>query len=71
MQKVKSLFQPIVAEQQGIPLVITVVGNQNMGLVEGGISSNGQKVEHYVCVSKLPPELKERVITAVQMLTRV
>jgi hypothetical protein len=34
------------------------------------MSGSVQKSEYYICLSKLPPELRERVATAVNMMLR-
>jgi hypothetical protein len=69
--KVSNLMQPIYSDQPMHPLVLTVVAKQEIPLMEGAISSSVQKSEYYICLSKLPPELRERVATAVNMMLRV
>lgn len=70
MNKISNLMQPIVSENSVHPLVLTVVAKQEIPLMEGGMSGSVQKSEYYVCLSKLPPELRERVATAVNMMLR-
>lgn len=70
MQKVKTLGQPIEAETPGTPLVMTVFARKQSGMVEGGTTSVDLRKEFYVCVSQLPPELQERIRTAVENLLR-
>lgn len=70
MQKVKTLMAPIESEDLGIPLVLRVKGKKTAGIMEGGVASVQERQEVYVCVSQLPPELQERIRTAVQNLLR-
>ena len=70
MQKVKTLSQPIESETAGIPLVLKVIGKQQAAMVEGGTTSVDSRHEFYVCISQLPPELQERIKTAIQNLLR-
>jgi len=71
MNKVQSLMHPIISDNNIHPLILTVVAKQEIALMEGGSSASNQKAEYYVCLSKLPPELKERVVTAINMMLRV
>ncbi len=70
MNRISNLMQPIVSENGVHPLVLTVIAKQEIPLMEGAISGSVQKSEYYVCLSKLPPELRERVATAVNMMLR-
>lgn len=70
MQKVKTLGAPIESETPGTPLVLQVVTKQSAGVMEGGVSALTSRQEFYVCVSQLPPELQERIRTAIQNLLR-
>jgi hypothetical protein len=69
--KVSNLMQPIHSDNGVHPLVLTVVAKQEIPLMEGAMSGSVQKSEYYICLSKLPPELRERVVTAVNMMLRV
>lgn len=64
-----NLYQPILADSQGLPpvvlRVVTQPSNQHM---VGGVPSSTQKVEPYVLLSALPDDLRRRVELAVQMI---
>ena len=70
MTKIKTLLDIIEVEQEGIPLILKVIARKPTQHLEGGTSLAQQSNELYVCLSKLPPELKERVKTAVEMMLR-
>ena len=72
-QEVSTLNQPIFSNDNGPPLVIrTVTPRSGANVqVEGGSSSAGKVVSEYVLLSVLPPELKERVVTAIKALAQV
>lgn len=70
MVKIKTLSDIIEVEQEGIPLILKIVARKNTQHIEGGTSLHQQSNEVYVCLSQLPPELKERVKTAIEMMLR-
>lgn len=72
-QKVQTLTQPVFSDDNGPPLVIRVVtprAGANLQM-EGGSPSQGGQVSEYVLLSVLPPELRERVVTAIKALAQV
>lgn len=68
MQKV-DLFQPMVSSRVGSPPLVLNVGVQRSSSeTYGGPVEGAVRAEHYVLLSALPEELRERVKTAVQAL---
>ena len=69
MQRV-DLYQPILSARVGAPPLVLAVGVQrSTGEVMGGPVENVVRPEHYVLLSALPDELRERVKSAVQALS--
>ena len=68
MQKV-DLYQPLISNRVGTPPLVLNVGVQRSSAETiGGPVGNAVRPEHYVLLSALPDELRERVKTAVQVL---
>lgn len=68
--KITTLEQPIYASSVVVPLVIrTVTPRADAGMyVAGGVPSQGENISEYILVSALPPELRERVVTAINAM---
>lgn len=70
MQKV-DLYQPMIHVRIGQPPIAFNVGvNRNGMETVGGPVEGVIRPETYVLLSALPEELRERVKTAIEMLTR-
>lgn len=68
MQRV-DLYQPMISSRVGPPPLVLNVGVQKTGVeTAGGYVEGAIRPEHYVLLSALPEELRERVKTAVQAL---
>jgi hypothetical protein len=67
MQQVQTLSEGIESLTGGTPMVLKVKTRSNGSQMVGGPQSVTEKTEWYICISQLPPELQERVKTAVQM----
>ena len=68
MQKV-DLYQPMISNRVGAPPLVLNVGVQRSSAeVMGGPVENALRAEHYVLLSALLDELRERVKTAVQAI---
>jgi hypothetical protein len=69
MQKV-DLYQPMVHARVGAPpLAIRVAVNRSSAETMGGPVEGAYRPETYVLLSALPDELRERVRTAVEMMS--
>lgn len=69
MQKV-DLYQPMVHVRVGVPpLAIKVAVNRSSAETVGGPVEGVYRPEIYVLLSALPDELRERVRTAVEMMS--
>jgi len=68
MQRV-DLYQPMISSRIGSPpLVINVGVQRSSAETFGGPVENAVRPEHYILLSALPDELRERVKTAVQAI---
>jgi len=68
MQRV-DLYQPMISSRVGAPPLVLNVGVQKTGAeTAGGYVEGSIRPEHYVLLSALPEELRERVKTAIQAL---
>jgi hypothetical protein len=68
MQRV-DLYQPMISNRVGAPPLVLNVGVQRTGAeTMGGYVEGAVRPEHYVLLSALPEELRERVKTAVQAM---
>lgn len=69
-EQVVDLYRPMKAARPGKPPLALRVTVQLPGeYVGGGVPSTSTKSETYVLLSALPEELRQRVITAAQMIT--
>lgn len=67
--QVVDLMAPIVNARAGDPpLTFNVQTIVNAGLIEGATSHKVVKNDTYVRLSALPDEIRNRVVTAIQML---
>jgi len=69
-QIVETLFDVIVSKSPGIPIVLKVEGSRAIGYLEGGVPEVQHRSESYICLSQLPQELREKVVTTVNYLLR-
>ena len=68
MQRV-NLYEPLSADRQCLPpLVLNVSVAKPAAMISGGVPMQQVTNEHYILLSCLPDELKQRVITAIQAL---
>jgi hypothetical protein len=68
MQKV-DLYQPLISSRVGPPPIVLNVGVQrNSHETAGGLMETALTPEHYVLLSALPAELRDRVKSAVQAI---
>lgn len=73
MEKVKTLQDGIAVEQdEPVPLVMHITFPRGSGMI---LSDGMPMIQHitsrFVCIDQLPPELCERILTAVNYLSRV
>lgn len=63
------LYKPMLNTRVGpAPITLRVGVTPNVDSVEGGVPQRTTKVETYVLLSALPPELQERVRLSIQTL---
>jgi hypothetical protein len=69
MQRI-DLYQPMVHVRVGTPpLAVTVAVNRSSSETVGGPVEGAYRPETYILLSALPDELRERVRTAIEMLS--
>jgi hypothetical protein len=69
MQRI-DLYQPMISNRIAPPPLVITVGVQKTGVeTAGGYVEGALRPEHYVLLSALPDELRERVKTAIQVLS--
>lgn len=69
--EVETLMQPLVSKSPGIPLYIVAHVRPYPHAGATGTFQSSYKLEHYVQLSILPDELKERVRDYIKQLMRV
>lgn len=69
MENQVNVYSVIKSDRPGpTPLVLRVVVQEPPQYVVGGTPTSNAKLENFVCVSKLPLELQQRIELAVQVL---
>lgn len=68
MQKV-DLYQPMIASRPGHPpLALRIAVTPQTDMLVGGVPQATAKIEMYVLLSALPPELQQQIRTACQAI---
>jgi len=61
-------YEVMVAPPGHAPPLVMALQTSTRNEIAGGVPMTGTRVEHYVLLSALPEELRQRVVTAVQAL---
>jgi hypothetical protein len=61
-------YEILVAPTGAAPPLVMILQTSSRNEFVGGVPANAARNEHYVLLSALPEELRQRVVTAIQAL---
>lgn len=72
MEKVTTLANGIsVGRDEPAPLVMQIVFPRGAGMIiGGGMPQIDERTEHFVCISKLPKDLQEKIWSSIDYMMR-